>query len=108
MISVVTGTPEDYIGKRIKLPGQFSYYQKMDENYQPVPGTLHVGCLVSDTLGCCSLGVDFNLKEEHVFPEDYPEVGTDISVTGVCDIYFDENEFVTVICLNDAEMEILS
>lgn len=72
-------TPEDYMGKRVRMKGSFAYAQGDNKYY--------FACLISDATACCSQGIEFVLKDERTFPEDYPERGTEITVTGVFDTY---------------------
>ena len=74
---------DQYLGKRIKARGSFGYYK--DEN----TGEEYFAVVISDAAGCCSQGIEFVLDGEYRYPEDYPEPGTDITVTGIFDHYTD-------------------
>lgn len=51
---------------------------------------------------CCAQGMEFILKGDYQYPEDYPELGEEITVTGVFDTYQEgEFEYCT---LRDATM----
>ncbi|MDD6211747.1 MAG: hypothetical protein PUB22_01135 [Clostridiales bacterium] len=50
--------PEDYIGKTVKMKGQFTYYQAYDEKGNPVPDQLYFACLIADAAACCSQGLE--------------------------------------------------
>ena len=73
--------PEDYIGKTVKMKGQFAFY--LDES----TGKYYFACIIADATACCSQGIEFELKGDYVYPDDYPEPGTEICVVGVFDTY---------------------
>jgi len=74
-------TPEKYIGKVVKAKGQFSVYHDnaQDKDYFAV--------LIKDAAACCSQGIEFVWDGEHVYPDDYPEIGKEITVMGTFDTY---------------------
>ena len=73
--------PEDYIGKKVKMEGQFAIYE--DEN----AGKIYFACIISDATACCQQGIEFELKDDLKYPDDYPELGTDVVITGDFDTY---------------------
>ena len=88
--------PDRYVGKRIKMDGQFAVYE--DSN----TGAVYTACIIMDATACCSQGLEFVLAGEKTYPDDYPELGAEITVTGTFQLY-DENG--TTYChLVDAEM----
>lgn len=89
---------DDYIGQSVKVSGQFSYYK------DPQTDNEYFAVLVSDAAACCSQGIEFVLDGEYSYPEDYPETGTDITVTGRFS-YYKEN-YATYVQLTDAELTI--
>ena len=83
-------SPDDYLGKTVKMNGAFSIYQGAERNYY--------ACIIKDATACCSQGIEFVLDGEHKYPADYPELGTDITVVGVFDTYFEgETQYVQLI-----------
>ncbi len=89
--------PDEYNGKIIHAEGPFSYFK--DEQ----TGKEYFAVLIQDATACCAQGIEFVLKESHVYPYDYPDIGTNIAITGICDIYKEGNG---VFCqLLDAEYE---
>ncbi|MGN0469194.1 MAG: hypothetical protein ACI4GY_10770 [Acutalibacteraceae bacterium] len=74
-------TPADYMGKTIKMDGAFSVYH--DEQ----TGKDYFACIISDATACCQQGLEFVLDGDYTYPDDYPELGTEIAVTGVFDTY---------------------
>lgn len=73
--------PENYIGKTIKMRGQFVCAGDQEE------GKRYFGCLVADAAQCCSQGLEFVLAGEHVYPDDYPALNSRITVTGTFETY---------------------
>ena len=73
--------PENYIGKTVKMDGALAIYhdEDTDKNY--------FACVISDATACCSQGIEFALTEDYTYPDDYPEEGGKICVTGVFDTY---------------------
>ena len=68
--------PEDYVGKTLRLAGQFTVYDDLD------PNRLVFTVMVADALACCQQGMEFVWTGEHSYPEDYPEPGQTVVVTG--------------------------
>lgn len=88
--------PEKFIGQTVKVPGNFSaVYSEEDQRY-------YFGCLVQDQSACCVLGVEFELPEDYVYPDDYPAEGEEITVFGTFDTY-QQGEY-TYAVLKDAKM----
>ncbi len=80
----MTNTPSKYIGKKIKMKGRFSYLQDDSTKNE------YFSCIIADAAACCSQGIEFVLDGEHIYPNDYPEKGSEITVTGTFETY-DEN-----------------
>lgn len=68
--------PQDYIGKTIKMKGNFAYY------YDSEIDCYYSACIIEDATACCAQGIEFVLPEEFVFPDDYPKPGEGICVVG--------------------------
>lgn len=95
-------SPESYVGKAVKMRGQFALYQSVDENGNLIPDQIYFACVIADATACCSQGLEFILAGEHSYPDDYPELGTEITVVGTFQTY-EENGYMY--ChLVDAEM----
>lgn len=95
--------PEKYVGKSVRMNGQFVLYQLMDENGYPVEGQIYYACLVADATACCSQGLEFVLAGDYKYPDDYPPLGNDIIVSGRFETY-DEDGY-TYCHLVDAKLE---
>ena len=76
------------------MAGTFAVYEGDGRNYY--------ACLIADATACCSQGIEFLWKGDHPYPADYPEPGTEITVTGTFDTYY-EGEY-TYCQLIDAEV----
>ena len=79
-------TPDDYIGKTVKIRGQFAYYENADTKVR------YFACIITDGTGCCSQELEFIPAGEHAYPDDYPTIGSEITVTGTCEVY-EKNEY---------------
>ena len=77
-------TPENYIGKTVKMRGTYMYY------YDEKPNHYYFFCLISDAMACCSQGIEFALTKDYHYPEDYPKPDDEITVVGVFDSYEEE------------------
>ena len=73
--------PDEYIGKTVKMSGQFAIYEGEERVY--------CACIVADATACCSQGIEFILEGEPPYPEGYPELGEEITVAGVFDTYIE-------------------
>jgi hypothetical protein len=78
-------TPNDYIGKIVKIKGTFNsnFIQETNKNYYVV--------LVEDATACCSQGIEFIWNDdEMIYPDDYPELGEEIVITGEFQTYMEQ------------------
>ncbi len=75
--------PEDYLGKIIRLAGWYDVF--IDDT----TGMFYTACVVPDATACCAQGIEFVWGGEHSFPENYPEPGTEIMVTGRFETYLE-------------------
>ena len=74
--------PEDYYGKTVKMTGQFNVYQWVDESGVVADMPVAYACIISDAAACCAEGMEFVLEGDLTYPDDYPELGTEITVIG--------------------------
>ena len=73
--------PAHYLGKTVKARGTFSIYQLVTDGVlQPDP--VSYACIISDATACCAEGMEFVLKGDLTYPDDYPELGAEITVIG--------------------------
>lgn len=73
--------PEDYLGKTVKMQGNFSVYEDEEINER------YFACIIADATACCQQGLEFIPKSEFVYPKDFPEEGEDILVVGEFETY---------------------
>ena len=86
----MVSSPEDYKGKMVRMTGTFGVYEGEQRNY--------FSCMIADATSCCSNGIEFVLSGDHTYPEDYPELGETITVTGTFDTYMEgEYEYCQLI-----------
>ena len=108
--------PSSYEGKTVKMDGIFDVYT--DEN----TGKNYYACIIQDATKCCSSGIEFELKEERVYPDEYPDNkpvhlsgektgnltvsadGSYITVTGVFETY--EEDGILYCTLRNAALNI--
>lgn len=86
--------PEKYIGKTVRMKGSFAVSTNTE--------TPFFACLIADATACCQQGIEFVWAGEHKYPDDYPERGAEITVTGVFASYQDAG--MTYYTLRDAQV----
>lgn len=79
--------PEEYQGRTIKMKGPFEVY--VDE----ATGKYYYACIIQDATACCAQGLEFEPVDLKVYPDDFPEIGTEICVVGEFDTYM-EGEYM--------------
>lgn len=79
--------PDNYIGKTVKMQGQFTIYQATDENGAFIPDKRFFACMIADATACCAQGLEFALAGKPVYPDEYPELGAEITVVGTFEWY---------------------
>ncbi len=67
----VCRSPLDYDGKLFRLKGKFNYSEAHDL----------ARIIFSDNTGCCETALVFKTAETLAFPEDYPPLWGDITIT---------------------------
>ena len=70
----------------VRARGEFSIYQLVvDGVLQPDP--VAYACIIADAAACCAEGMEFVLKDNLAYPDDYPEPGAEITVVGEFQAY---------------------
>ncbi len=92
----ILAEPDKYFGKTVKMKGQFKYDHIAETNSN------YYFCLITDVTACCAQGMEFILKDGYVFPDDYPQSGSEICVIGVFDVYKEGEQYYCA--LLDAEL----
>lgn len=92
-----------YVGKKVKMRGM--YYSSYDE----ATGIRYFFVLVKDATACCQQGLEFIWDDgSHVFPDEYPEDGSEAEVTGIFETYKDNPDDVyEYIRLKDASFKVI-
>ncbi|MBE5970212.1 MAG: hypothetical protein E7242_08265 [Lachnospiraceae bacterium] len=85
-------TPEDYIGKVIKMEGIYATY------HDDASGNNYYACIIQDATACCAQGIEFILSDGN-YPEDTGQI---LSVVGTFDTY--EENGVKYCTLRDATL----
>lgn len=94
----MVNNPETYRGQSVRMQGNMAYFQ--DQN----TGGEYFAVIIPDAAGCCAQGIEFKLAGDYKYPEDYPELGTVITVTGTFNDYEElGNQYIELV---DANMTI--
>ena len=95
-IAGMNAEPERYLGKTVRVSGMFDVY------WDNLTGNVYYACVIPDATACCVQALEFVPKESFSFPEDFPDVGDPITVTGTFATYSENGyEYCT---LKDAEI----
>ena len=73
--------PNSYLGQKIKMKGNFSYFRDPETNQE------YFATIIADATACCAQGIEFVWKGNHAYPQDYPPLDTEITVTGTFSTY---------------------
>ena len=84
--------PDNYIGKTVKMKGQFAIGYVYNTDGTPDESTARFACVIADATACCSQGLEFILTVEHTYPDEYPELGAEITVVGTFE-WYEEDAF---------------
>ena len=79
--------PDGYIGCTVKMRGSFDVF--VDD----VTNKYYYACIIQDATACCASGIEFEPADVRVYPDDFPELGSEICVVGVFDTYV-EGEYL--------------
>ncbi|MBO4242582.1 MAG: hypothetical protein J5883_04825 [Clostridiales bacterium] len=90
-------SPDAYLDMTVRMNGAYAFY------HDDQTGRNYYACIVSDATACCSQGIEFIPGDDYTYPDDFPQPGDEICVTGVFSTY-EENGY-TYCTLKDAEFE---
>lgn len=91
--------PDTAEGKTIRMDG--TYQAVVDDT----TGKRYDCCIIADALGCCSQGLEFVWDDgSHIYPQEYPNDGDAITVTGIFHSYQEEGDDRMYVHLTDAEL----
>lgn len=88
--------PQKYVGKKIRIRGTFDVFEYEDSRGKHQS----YACIVKDATACCAQGMEFVLESGKSYPQDYPGIGSDCTVTGTFQL--DEVDGMTYIRLVDS------
>ena len=77
----ITAQPSQYIGKTVRMRGTVSYYTDSQTN------KTYATVVVTDSTGCCTQGIEFELSGDLTCPEGYPAAGTEVTISGTLETY---------------------
>ncbi len=89
--------PENYEGKTVRMEGLFDAYIDGET------GEYNYACVVPDATACCQEGFSLVIDKEAVFPDDFPELGEEITVIGTYETTFDGMFTYVYLRLDSAE-----
>lgn len=90
--------PGEYAGKTVRMKRFYMYYQDPETKKE------YYSCLIPDATACCAQGIEFVPTADYAYPQDYPEEGQEIMVTGTFDTY--DEDGIIYYTLRNAEMVI--
>ena len=88
-----------WLGKTIRIEG---YYSATEDS----EGIVYHACVIPDATQCCAQGLEFVWAGDHAYPDDYPEEGAGIVVTGRLELYRDLALGTDFLHLVDADLVI--
>ncbi len=85
MVFNMAEKPDEHIGKTVRIKGAFA------TTVDTTGEKRYYACMVTDATACCTQGIEFEVADKLVFPEDYPSPGEEITVVGKYDVYSEGN-----------------
>ncbi len=90
--------PDVYANQKIKIRGTYRPF------HDDMTGKDYTVLIIPDATACCEQGMEFTLAGEHKFPDDYPDEGQYITITGTFTSY--QENGLTYVELSDASMTV--
>ena len=72
--------PESFAGKTVRMKGTFDIFEDADD------GSYGYSCVIADATACCAQGIPFVRDGDYHFPEDYPDIWSEITVEGTFEV----------------------
>ena len=92
--NMVSLNTDDYIGRKIKVNGTFALGNATEEIKELYGTEYYYFVVIADATACCQQGIEFVLVDDPLYPEGYPEPGTEITLTGTFENYYEgENQY---------------
>ena len=92
-VANIMTTPEEYVGKTMKIEGDFYNFLSSDGTAQ------FPACVIADATACCQQGIEFELNDGN-----YPQEGTNVTVIGTFEPYIDNTDGGTYYHLENAQI----
>lgn len=68
--------PEYYENKFLRIKGNFNVFENSSNK------ETYFAVIITDATACCQQGIEFIWVGNHKYPEDYPQIGQEITITG--------------------------
>lgn len=94
--------PKNYVGKVVKMGGEYTTMtnQAGDKHYHYV--------IIADATECCVQGIEFVWEDgSRIYPDEYPEEGTEVEVVGIFEEYIDPDDGLPYCRLKESSMKII-
>ncbi len=90
--------PQNYEGKKVRMHGNFDVFEYEEGGMQH----RSFACIVQDATACCAQGMEFELKGNPVYPQDYPARYAEITISGTFHQF--EEDGLNRILITDCEI----
>ena len=84
----IRSNPARYLGKAVKMTGRFAIIQGTDAQGQPDPDKIFYNCVIPQAQS----SLEFDVADELFYPEDFPDLESMITVSGVYESYEDNGK----------------
>jgi hypothetical protein len=101
LFNSMVGDPDSYVGKVFRVRSE--YIPHFDDE----TGQIHHFVIVEGLASCGPKPIEFMWSGERVYPDDYPQAGTIIEVTGVLGSYGEMGFFNSLIYLTVDDIVII-
>lgn len=81
LTDILFENPQNYLGKTIRVQGTYQH------QFWDVSGAIHHDVVMQLLADCCPKSIEFILSGAPTFPDDFPEHGTEIEISGVFSRY---------------------
>ena len=99
-IAQMLATPEEYVGKMIKLSGTFLAYDPAPDSQANVDKYFAV--MVADAAACCQQGMEF-IWPGHNYPDQFPAQYANMTITGKFQTYTENGKVYCQIIADSVE-----
>ena len=96
-VNKILTNPENYIGKRVRMSGNYYYMTSQDRSMR------YHYIAVEPGDSCCVRGLEFAWDADGAFPDGFPNEWADIEITGVYASYTESGETYYYIAVEEFE-----